>query len=327
MACSASACLAYLQGQGIDDLAEVRGSRSKESVANTLALADPAEEPAQEQEAAVIGGLRRPRALLVRHQVIDDRHLLAQPSSTSVPPGQIDDARDAFAARKPRRRRRVPASRIAELRSREGGVYAEFDATRRRMIEASRTLTKLAPMVDWERAPMEELAQVAEEAADLRDAVDVLITGLMRAARTPGSGEDRETTGDKRPDPTRDRDSERAGSEVEGAAVGKGSWRAPRCREAQVPRWRSSSRSSSTVVTSKWLVTPEVAPESAAALTFQLAERLVAGTASEANAGRPRREVPRRPQPTPPRSEPDESPANRIHRKSPVTRAFSVAGL
>src|SRR5439155_27345238 len=30
---------------------------------------------------------------------------------------------------------------------------------------------------------------------------------------------------------------------------------------------------------------------------------------------------------SPPRGEPDESPANRVHRKSPVSRAFSVAGL
>jgi hypothetical protein len=30
---------------------------------------------------------------------------------------------------------------------------------------------------------------------------------------------------------------------------------------------------------------------------------------------------------SPPRGEPDESPANRRHRKSPVSRAFSVAGL
>jgi len=59
----------------------------------------------------------------------------------------------------------------------------------------------------------------------------------------------------------------------------------------------------------------------------RVAERLVAGTACEAHAGRPRRAVPRRPQSRPPRGEPYESPANRVHRKSPVTRAFSVAGL
>ena len=43
--------------------------------------------------------------------------------------------------------------------------------------------------------------------------------------------------------------------------------------------------------------------------------------------GRPRRAVPRRPQSARHGGEPDESPANRVHRKSPVSRAFSVAGL
>jgi len=51
------------------------------------------------------------------------------------------------------------------------------------------------------------------------------------------------------------------------------------------------------------------------------------GAALRGDAGRPRRAVPRKPPPGPPRGEPDKSPANRDHRKSPVTRAFSVAGL
>ena len=82
-----------LGGQPVALLARLwRRLKIEEGIGAAVPPADPAEEPAQEEEAPVVGRLRRARPLLVRAQVVDDRRLLEDaPPARLRPVEQIVD--------------------------------------------------------------------------------------------------------------------------------------------------------------------------------------------------------------------------------------------
>ncbi len=101
-----------------------------------------------------------------------------------VPPADVEDAVKLYGTRRKRATKRRPRrQRVADLRVRERGVYSEFYRVHRRVIDLTEYLSQhITRMAFWENAPKDDLAQVAQELADLLEAADQALTCLQQRA-------------------------------------------------------------------------------------------------------------------------------------------------
>lgn len=96
----------------------------------------------------------------------------------------VEEAANVYGLRKKRtKKRKSPKQRLVELRTLEQGDYSEFYRVHRRVIElgeyVSRNITRMA---FWEAAPKDDLAQVVQELAELREAIDEALACLKQRA-------------------------------------------------------------------------------------------------------------------------------------------------
>lgn len=102
----------------------------------------------------------------------------------AVSPSGVEEAANVYGLRKKRsKKRKSPKQRLVELRTLEQGDYSEFYRVHRRVIElgeyVSRNITRMA---FWEAAPKDDLAQVVQELAALREAIDEALACLKQRA-------------------------------------------------------------------------------------------------------------------------------------------------
>lgn len=102
----------------------------------------------------------------------------------AVPMGEVEDAKERFALRKKRKKKRkTNRSRIIELRTYEHGDYAEFYRVHRRLIELGEYVgVQIPKMAYWQAAPKDDLAQIAHELVTLRSAIDDALLCLKERA-------------------------------------------------------------------------------------------------------------------------------------------------
>jgi hypothetical protein len=120
-------------------------------------------------------GLIRPTG----RKAIEGRH----PAMTyrTVVLGDIEEARERFAVRSPRRRRsgrRRAGPGIAELREMEAGDYEHWYRVRRRILELTQIVVQAERMAFWEVAPDDERALVIGELRVLQTATKDTIAAL-----------------------------------------------------------------------------------------------------------------------------------------------------
>lgn len=101
-----------------------------------------------------------------------------------VPLAAVEEAANVYGLRKKRsKKRKSPKQRLVELRTLEQGDYSEFYRVHRRVIELSEYVSRnITRMAFWEAAPKDDLSQVVQELADLREAVDDALACLKQRA-------------------------------------------------------------------------------------------------------------------------------------------------
>jgi hypothetical protein len=123
-------------------------------------------------------GLIRP----VGRKAIDGNHPAI--AYVTVPLQDVEKARERYAVRGPkkRRRRRSSGPGVAHMREMEGGDYEHWYRVRRRVLELTQIVTQAEKMSFWETAPEDEREIVLNELRDLRDATqDAIAAFEMRA--------------------------------------------------------------------------------------------------------------------------------------------------
>lgn len=95
-----------------------------------------------------------------------------------VPLPEVEAEAEKFAARRPKRRSRSPASKLSEMRRRQSGQFSGWHRTRKRILEETQLLTQLEPMAFWEAVPEDELDLVLDELLELREWVNAVIEAI-----------------------------------------------------------------------------------------------------------------------------------------------------
>jgi hypothetical protein len=95
-----------------------------------------------------------------------------------VPLSEVEGEAAKFAARRPRRGRRSPGSKLAEMRRIKRGEFSLWHRTRKRILEETQLLTQLEPMAFWTAVPTDELEMVFAELLELRDWTDAVIQAI-----------------------------------------------------------------------------------------------------------------------------------------------------
>jgi hypothetical protein len=91
----------------------------------------------------------------------------------------IEKARERFAVRGPRRRRRRPGPGIAQLREMEQGDYEHWYRIRRRVLELTQVVVQAEKMSFWEVAPEDERELVLGELCGLKVATEDAIAAFQ----------------------------------------------------------------------------------------------------------------------------------------------------
>lgn len=155
--------------------------RQGKASASTLRHVTKSTKTGRQLEYGLTRELRRLQELGLLRRVRPDRPAHYE----AVPAREVEEAAKNFELRRKRRRkrRRSTAARIHDLRHYEHGDYSEFYRVHRRVHELTdyvgRHITKMAY---WGNAPKDDLAQTAEDLADLRDAVDQALACLKQRA-------------------------------------------------------------------------------------------------------------------------------------------------
>lgn len=120
----------------------------------------------------------------------------------TVPLRDVEQARERFAVRSPRRRRqgrRSGGPSIAQLREMERGDYEQWYRVRRRVIELTQIVVQAEKMSFWEAAPDDERHLVLRELHELGAATEDAIAALQMRAKDDATrekiGKLRETNG------------------------------------------------------------------------------------------------------------------------------------
>lgn len=124
-------------------------------------------------------GLIRP----LGRKVIEGRHPAM--AYVTVPVREIEHARERFAVRSPRRRRRGRRSGgpgIAGLREMERGDYEQWYRVRRRLLELTQIVVQAEKMSFWESAPDDERELALGELRDLLTATEDAIAAFQMRA-------------------------------------------------------------------------------------------------------------------------------------------------
>lgn len=100
----------------------------------------------------------------------------------TVPPQDVEKARERFAVRSPRRRRvgrRSGGPSIAQLREMERGDYEHWYRVRRRVLELKQIVVQAEKMSFWEAAPDDERDLVLGELRELQAATQDAIAAFQ----------------------------------------------------------------------------------------------------------------------------------------------------